>query len=178
MKTYKESLNPTEEKWLRQVLGVGVYRVFSPSIQVKEGVTNASSFSIALKKGWLSFANSWKESESENSYYEIEVGLETEPVGIKYDSKNSSLCEPVSSVLFNLGSSRDQEVKKVEVYCKQEEWNDEELIYDFALVFHARNGFRFCLNVLEDVSDQLELTTEARLIDELLRDCSLRKTLQ
>ncbi len=172
---YNATLTEVDYETLSICIGKKIYQVYAPFIQFEDGIVSSISFSVHLGSGWLNFNSNWLSTPNDISYYKLETFRDDSPLGIDYNKKDNELLKP-SSYLFNRGRS-GQEIQKIEVYSKREKWQDEEIIYDFMILFYANNGLRFCINILEEISEFLECTIEETIITKNLDGVILSQTI-
>lgn len=174
---FKAIISHEELDNLRKLLEKVIYILYSPAIQVEKNATISTSLSIHIEDEWINFTNSWLETPHDIGYYKLNIGIDRYPVNIQYSREKNTFEYPVSSFVFNRGVA-DQTVKKIEVYCKDETWDNENIIYDFAIIFHIENGLRLSVSVLEDISEQLECSTDTSIIESMMTVCRLRYTIE
>jgi hypothetical protein len=159
-------------------IGEKLYQVHFPFVEVEDKITTAPSLSFRVNDIWVNISNSLLETDKDNDYYELAIEASDAPKDIAYEvSDPKQLKHPVSSFLFNRGTD-NQEVEKIEIYSKNEVWDEEEMSYDFAIIWQAKNGFSLCINVLESPTEQIEITTDEELIQRTIDGCKLRKVIQ
>lgn len=162
---------------LKSLLGEKMYVIYGPSFEIEDEVIASPSFSIRTRNHWLNLTSTWLSTNFDVSYYQLAVALSDHPLGITYDQNERTLRHPVSSFLFNRGKEAN-EIEKIEIYTKYETWNSETVEYDYAVLISAMNGFRLCIRVREDISDQIECTVAVNVIEEMLVNCKLREKVE
>ena len=177
VKNYNEIISSESENTLRKIIGESLFKIYSPYIEVEDNVITSSSFSIEINGEWINFSNSWKETTNNIDYYKFQIELDSTPKDIKFNKEKNTLEHPVSSILFNRGA-KEKQIEKIEIYSKNQVWGSEKITYDHAVVFYPKNDFRICINVLEQVTDQLECIINDNLIYSLISGSNLRMVIQ
>lgn len=175
----KQELNTQSINALRELIGKKVDYIRSPAINVESsGIIEAFSFSISYindKSGvfYINISNHWLESPNDTTYHQLTVEKNEYPKGIKYiwdnRMKRKIVHHPVSSISLNHNSI----LKKIEIYSVNEEWyREESILYDYGLIFHYDNGFKFSINVYEaSIADELQLIKDEGIIKEQYSAC-------
>lgn len=167
---------------LQQLLGLSVYRIESPSLEVRGNTITAFSFSLEAEgKGYLAiecerletpidFIDYWELSAEflENPKY---IESETRADGLKYFTSQ------VSSIELTEWTEIVSPIIEIKVY-EQEDWfidNKNEIIaYDCAILFVCENKKRFCIAVSANIPGALDFTQRDLAIDLILKECTLR----
>lgn len=160
---------------LKKTIGLPVYQVFSPAISIRNDEIIAPSFSFKVKHHWLNVDNQWLETTNDNSYYKLTITESDDPLAIEYSKEERSLKGHVSSITFN--TLEGKEIEKVEILSHEENFESEIVLYDYALVFTARNQFRFAIYVLEEISDMIQFSMKTDVIEQIISSYKVRLTI-
>lgn len=169
MKKFEERV---KLKPLKKLLGCKVKAIHSHAISCYDEYTQSSCFSIASSNKWVTFSNEWKETDNDIDYYSLNVELEKTPSNIKVEKNN--FLSPVSSLYTNIES----EIEKIEVYNRDEVWNDEQVVYDALLLFRSKDNNVFSIYIVESIADQIVYSKNKSLIEKEVSDCHLREVLE
>lgn len=81
----------------------------------------------------------------------------------------------MSSITFN--TLEGKEIEKVEILRHEENFESEIVLYDYVLAFTARNQFRFAIYVLEEISDMIQFSMKADVIEQIISSYKVRLTI-
>ena len=169
----KELLGETSVSYLEELIGVNIFLFHSPSLKIDaDDVVVSRSFSIKSNNVWYNFSNIWKESANDNTYHKLVLEKAEKPKSILYDIEKKEIHEPCSSIVFN---AEKAVISKIEVYVAEDESEEENIQYDYGLVFHYYNQNRLSINVLEEsIADELELLRTKDQIERRYKEKKLR----
>lgn len=179
-KLYEARISEEGISALRKLLGVSIYQLFSPALEVHDRFITSPNFSLPLcGNEYLIMQNSWLETPKEYiDYWSISAHCSTLPKDIKVvmEEKGQVIVHPVSCI-YLLPASR---IVKISIY--EAKWSDSEceesVVYDHAVVFHPENGIRFCIMANQSIADLLDFTNHAEAIELIVQGHTCRKEIE
>lgn len=147
MKTFRASLHLDEAslKALKSVLGLRLYRVLAPCLQVAEQEFASPSLSLERgAKGYLAIACAWLESPyTWTDYWRFLISEQAQPVGIEI-APDGAIISPCTIHLY-----QSHTISSIEIRSSHWDWSDteeeEHVEFDSLLLFNTHEGRQFCI---------------------------------
>lgn len=180
IQNWQAHLERKELHCLRRLLDRPVQEVLSPTVKTDQGLFTSANFSLRLDQHeYVIIGNERSETPNLNlGYWIMFVQQSDSPDEIRYESRGSAKPRTLNRKLF----APDSEIARIEIFEGYESLvnrqHEETVHYDHALLFHLKNGRRFCISVQPSRADCVEFTTDPELIDQITAGCSLRLTLK
>lgn len=167
---------------LRQLLGLSIYRIESPSLEVRGSVVTSFSLSLVVKGNlYLAIDNDRLESPNDFiDYWQLSaefletpkfVDVETKADGLKYFKSQ------VSSIELLEWSESVSPIVEMKIY-EQDDWvlnnKRDVVIWDCGILFICENGKRFLIRTSENIPGALDFSRAETSIDFMLKDCNLK----
>jgi hypothetical protein len=105
-----------------------------------------------------------------NDYWKLTIERNVRPEGITYNVDKRCYSGPYST--YHL--QRALLIRKVEIYEKTEVIGEEQLKYDYGIVFYLEDDITLVFFPMESIADAIEMNVNKEHINQALNDCSLR----
>ena len=170
---YTAHLQEDDLDALRRLLGVGIYEIFSSSLEADRMLLTAPSFSFRLgRDSWVVVRSDSLETPTEwLDYFRLSVSLKSRPDGIEV-AGDGALMEP-SHILLVPGSK----VVRIEVLSIEDPQDGigvERVKYDHGIRFYREDGRDFCVTAQRSIAEQIHFTEEPATMAKLLGECFVR----
>jgi hypothetical protein len=157
------------------LLGKPIFKVYGPVFSVEDGVISSTSLCIPFEKLWMNFFCERVDISDAEGFYKLNVELVDTPKDIMFNSETRELVG-ASIFLFNRGVAF-QNCIKIEIHSKKELLQDRIIEHEFAIILYFQNGVRFCVSVLEDISEQVECSIDDNYIKNILNYSEIERVL-
>jgi hypothetical protein len=152
---------------------LGIYEIFSSSLEADRMLLTAPSFSFPLgRDSWVVVRSEWLETPMERlDYFRLSVRLKSRPDEIEV-AGDGALIEP-SHILLVPGSK----VVRIEVLSNEDPQDGigvERVKYDHGIRFSREDGRDFCVIAQRSIAEQVHFTEEPAAMVKLLGGCFVR----
>lgn len=177
MKHYSAHLDEQQIKILRSCIGKQIQSVNSPGAENhydSSYIGTYYSFSISINNDFfLLIKNVWLETDVYNDYWKLIIKRDDKPEGIVYNNKQRSYSGPH----FTYHLPRALRLHKIEIYEKTELLGEEQIQFDYAVLFHLEDDILIAFFPMDSIADGIEMYSNKEHINQALYDCSLRKVI-
>ena len=156
---------------LSVILNSKIIEIYGIGFHVYKDYIETQSLSLKVAHDlWLNFSNEARETPNNNDYYKFVINSDNAPNGIAYN--NNSLIYPFSKVSFDPFI-----IKSIEVYQRNEIYDEEELNYDVLILFNGKSKKRFMIALEERIDEFIIYSSNSKIISKYLNGLECRKKL-
>ena len=170
---YSALLGEDDLTALKKLSGVGVYEIFSSSLEADRMLLTAPSFSVRLdSREWVVVRSECLETPGEwLDYYRLSVKVCDDPDGIEV-AGDGALIEPSHILLVPSSNISSIEVLSLQDPCDGP--GTERTAYDRAIRFFREDGRHFCIAAQTSIAEQVHFSEDPVTVAKLLDGCTVR----
>ena len=183
MKTFTESLRLDEIslKPLKGLLGLRLYRILAPCLQVAGQEFTAPSLSFEKEaKQYVVIACEWFESPyTWTDYWRFSISEQVQPAGIEI-SPDGAIVSPCTIHFY-----QPHTISSIQIRSSRWDWSnteeEEHIEFDSLLLFNTHEGRQFCIWCHANgpgIATEVHFTQDGELISDLLKSTHRRLHLE
>ncbi|WP_400192207.1 hypothetical protein [Hymenobacter sp. B81] len=166
MKTYTEFLSDEQISVLRMLIGHSIYELHSWSLTVLDEHMETPVVSIPFNRQWMNIYSHWLETPLDLNYHKLVVELSEQAL---YPERPSSR--------IRIDKGRRPRIESIEVFSVEDIWGEECIKYDTHIKFNLSGDYSFCISVIDNAAELLNVSTNKEYINTLTQGHTLRLVL-